>query len=220
MKLQNLIIIFIIIIIPMIIIFSYYLKLEAKTINLQTEYDEKLIEATREGMETFIIDTTELADEYSSLANDKRRVLNSCVNSFTTGLANKLGIGGTAKENMLQYIPAIVFVMYDGYYLYTPSYVPQTISNSKGNQLYYYDSAPSQELKITNQATQTINSDLVAGLPLYESKTVTADNLLDSYYGVDSKGMKNDVKENTHYTTSISSAKMVYKHVLKTFVPY
>ena len=50
MKLQNLIIIFIIIIIPIVIVFSVYLNLETKTITLQTDYDGKLIEATKEAV--------------------------------------------------------------------------------------------------------------------------------------------------------------------------
>lgn len=49
MKLQNLTIIFIIIIIPIILIFTYYLNLQSETITLQTSYDKKLMEATRRG---------------------------------------------------------------------------------------------------------------------------------------------------------------------------
>lgn len=47
MKLQNLIIVFIIIIIPIILIFTYYLHLQSDTIRMQTSYDKKLMEATR-----------------------------------------------------------------------------------------------------------------------------------------------------------------------------
>ena len=138
MKLENLIIIFLIIIIPIILIFSYYLGLEADTIRMQTDYDEKLIEATKEAMEAFEINTVEWNNEYSSLANNKRRNLTSSINVFTTSLASKLGIGGTSKENILNYVPAIVFTMYDGYYIYSPTHVPQTITDENGLQLYYY----------------------------------------------------------------------------------
>ena len=42
------------------------------------------------------------------------------VNTFTRSLANELGLSGTAKEYMVNYIPAISVNMYDGYYIYSP----------------------------------------------------------------------------------------------------
>lgn len=167
MKLQNLVIIFIIIIIPIVAIFSLYLNLETKTINLQTDYDTKLIEATKEAVEAFEINTTEWNNEYSTLANVKRQNLMSTINVFTTSLSDKLRIGGTSKETILTYVPAIVFTMYDGYYIYAPTYVPQTRTNSNGVQLFYYEDAGSEGAKITASATQNIGGTIVAGEPMY-----------------------------------------------------
>ena len=44
MKIQNLAIIFLVISIPLIVILSYYLNLQQKTLKLQAEYDTKLAE--------------------------------------------------------------------------------------------------------------------------------------------------------------------------------
>ena len=109
MKLQDLVLIFLIIIIPIILIFSYYLNLQADTIKIQMDYDGKLIAATKEAVEAFEINTTEWSNEYQTLANEKKRELKAATNIFIIGLSNKLGISGTAKENILNYIPAIVY---------------------------------------------------------------------------------------------------------------
>lgn len=207
MKLQNLIIIFIIIILPIIFIFSLYLNLETKTISLQTDYDGKLLGATKEAMEAFEVNTTQWSSKYASLANAKRQILMSSVNTFTTSLASKLGISGTSKENILNYVPAIIFIMYDGYYIYSPTYVPETITNENGVQLFYYESSGSEGTKITALATQNISGTIVAGEPIYVCKT-----------GSDKTGTYNG--ETIAFTTDISKAKKTYKHVLKTFVPY
>lgn len=194
MKLQNLIIIFIIIIIPIVLIFSYYLNLEANTISMQTNYDVKLMEATKEAMEAFSVNTTEWNSEYNTLANTKRRNILSSINTFTTGLSNKLGIGGTAKENILNYVPAIVYIMYDGYYIYTPTYVPESYVNNEGVQYFYYKDAQN-DYKEVAEPTQIINGVRVAGEPMYKASSGGT-------------------------TTNIADAKKIYKHVLKTFVPY
>lgn len=204
MKLQNLIIIFIIIILPIILIFSLYLNLETKTINLQTEYDGKLIAATKEAVEAFEINTTEWNNSFSSLANVKRQDLMSSVNVFTTSFASKMGISGTSKEEILTYVPAIVYVMYDGYYIYAPTYIPQTITNDDGVQLFYYENSGSEGAKITASATQNIEGTIVAGEPMYKGTEKTG-----SYNG-----------NTISFTTDISKAEKTYKHVLKTFVPY
>lgn len=204
MKLQNLTVIFIIIIIPIILIFTYYISLQSKTIKLQTDYDEKLIEATREGVEAFEINTTEWNSKYSTLANSKRRDLLSSVNVFTTSLANKLGMGGMSKENILNYIPAIVYIMYDGYYIYSPTYVPKTLTNDNGVQLFYYGNAEG-DAKIAAKATQEIEGKIYPGKPIYFLESGQSDII--QY-------------KNASYTTDIAKADKTYKHVLKTFVPY
>lgn len=206
MKLQNLIIIFIIIIIPIVFIFSYYLDLEADTIRTQMDYDEKLIEATKEALEAFEINTIEWNSKYSTLANSKRRDITSSINVFTSSLVSKLGIGGMAKDYLLDYIPAIVYIMYDGYYIYTPTYVPQNITDETGKQYFYYENATNSS-KITTNAVQDIDGEKVQGKIMYVPS---------------SNGITTTINggKSITFTTNINDAKKTYKHVLKTFVPY
>lgn len=209
MKLQNLIIIFIIIIIPIVLIFTLYLNLETKTILLQTNYDEKLIEAAKEAVESLEINTTEWTnEETATLANQKRKNVENSIKTFITSLSNKFGISGTSEELILNYVPAIVYIMYDGYYIYSPTYVPKTINSDNGVQLYYYRDASADESKVSIYGTQTIGDNLVSGEPMF----VLAEGEIGesaTYNGV-----------TLTFTTAPTKAAKTYKHVLKTFVPY
>lgn len=209
MKLQNLIIIFIIIIIPIVLIFTLYLNLETKTILLQTNYDEKLIEAAKEAVESLEINTTEWTnEETATLANQKRKNVENSIKTFITSLSNKFGISGTSNELILNYVPAIVYIMYDGYYIYSPTYVPKTINSDNGVQLYYYRDASADESKVSIYGTQTIGDNLVSGEPMF----VLAEGEIGesaTYNGV-----------TLTFTTAPTKAAKTYKHVLKTFVPY
>jgi len=210
MKLSNLIIIFIIIIIPVILVFLYYLGLQADTIRMQTDYDAKLIEATKEAVESFEINTVEWKQgDYNTLQNLKRAQLDSTTETFLLSLANKLGIGGSSKEFMLNYIPAIVYVLYDGYYIYSPTHVPKNYIDDNGLQIYYYSDS-----KFSTQSSLIINSETVAGKPVYEAEESKGKS------GTFEWGNEPEQSKSLYYTLDINNAKKEYKHVLKTYVPY
>lgn len=213
MKLQDLVFIFLIIIIPIILIFSYYLNLQADTIKIQIDYDRKLVEATKEAVQAFEINTTEWGSEYNTLANVKRRELLASINTFISGLSNKLGIGRTAKENILNYIPAIVYTLYDGYYIYSPTYVPKTITDNEGLQIFYYPQAVDEGMKFSTSGTQSIKGVTYAGKPIYQAKSGSE--------GTYEYNDENTIKTITFtYTLDRNNAIKEYKHVLKTFAPY
>lgn len=215
MKLQELVFIFLIIIIPIILIFTYYLNLQADTIRIQMDYDRKLVEATKEAVQAFEINTTEWNSQYNSLANVKRRELNAATNVFIASLSNKLGISNTSKENILNYIPAMVYIMYDGYYIYSPTYVPKTVTDNEGLQVFYYGDIEGVEegLKFTTSGTQSIKGIAYAGKPVYQ-----AENGASGEYNYND-GNSNRTIQFT-YTLEREEAIKEYKHVLKTFVPY
>ena len=136
MKIQNMAIIFLIIIIPLILVLSYYLHLQQKTLELQAAYDTKLADATKEGIKAFEVNTVDWSEWVSKKNNiTKRNNANAVVNTFVSSLANQLNVTGTAKEFMINYIPAMAITMYDGYYIYAPTYVPITIENNEGVQI-------------------------------------------------------------------------------------
>ena len=121
MKLQNMTVIFIIIMIPIILVVSYYIGLQINTITMQKNYTVKLQTAAKDSIQALEINTVEWNSASSNLADSKRRDVLASINTFTTSLANNMGIGGAGKGRIQTYIPAIVYTMYDGYYIYSAS---------------------------------------------------------------------------------------------------
>ena len=109
MKLQNMAVIFLIIVIPIILLLSYYISLQIDTLNMQAEYNTKLLQAAKEAISSFEINTVEWNEDYSETADSKRRDITASINSFITSFANGMGIGGVSKEYILPYIPAIAY---------------------------------------------------------------------------------------------------------------
>lgn len=119
MKLQNLSIIFAIIIIPVTLILSAYIGSQIDTASLQQSYDTTLMDATHDAVVAFELNTNNNA--YSNNADSIRRDIQASINTFTTSLANGLNVPGANSEYIMPYIPAILITLYDGYYIYSPS---------------------------------------------------------------------------------------------------
>lgn len=132
MKLQNMTVIFIIIMIPIIIVTSYYIGLQIKTITMQKDYTVKLQTAAKDSIQALEINTVEWNSASSNLADSKRRDVLASINTFTTSLANSMGIGGAGRGRIQTYIPAIVYTMYDGYYIYSASLMQDQDTTSEG----------------------------------------------------------------------------------------
>ena len=132
MKLHNLSVIFIVIAIPLILITSYYISLQIDTINMQTAYNTKLLDSTKEAIDAFEINTVEWNANYSETADSKRRDIMASINTFTTSFANNIGVGGTSKEYILSYMPAIAYTLYDGYYIYSPANARVALTDDNG----------------------------------------------------------------------------------------
>ncbi len=119
MKLQNMTVIFSIIIIPVTLILSAYIGTQIDTASLQQSYDTKLMDATHDAVISFELNTAN--SEYTTNADSIRRDIQASVNSFFTCLASNLGTPGASSSSINPYIPAIVFTLYDGYYIYAPN---------------------------------------------------------------------------------------------------
>jgi 5-bromo-4-chloroindolyl phosphate hydrolysis protein len=92
MKLQSLTIIFIIIIIPIILVTSFYIQMQIDVMNLQSSYDQYLYNSVKAAISAFEINTVEWNYVFSNVADSKRRDVLASVNTFTTTLANDMGI--------------------------------------------------------------------------------------------------------------------------------
>ena len=56
----------------------------------------------------------------SDIVNSKIRDIEAAANVFFTTLANDFGMSGYNSEVLQNYVPALVFAMYDGFYIYSP----------------------------------------------------------------------------------------------------
>jgi len=118
--------------IPIILVVSYYIGLQINTITMQKNYTVKLQTAAKDSIQALEINTVEWNSASSNLADSKRRDVLAAINTFTTSLANGMGIGGAGKGRIQTYIPAIVYTMYDGYYIYSASLMKDQKTDNNG----------------------------------------------------------------------------------------
>ena len=144
MKVQSLAVIFAIIILPVIIILSYYIHREVDTIALQTAYDTKLIDATHDAMASFELNTAN--EDLSSVADALRSIIEASNNTFFNTLATNLGMSNANKSYIQSYIPSILYTLYDGYYIYSPTRVPEVLVGKKPKEGAAVDDLESDQL--------------------------------------------------------------------------
>ena len=118
MKLQNMAILFIIIILPISLVLEYYTKSRTQTISLQTQYDAKLMNATYDAIKAYQINSFNNTED--GLTESKLRDIKASVNTFYNSIATNFSSLGYTKSALQNYIPALVYTMYDGYYIYGP----------------------------------------------------------------------------------------------------
>lgn len=114
MKIQYIAVVFVIIILPLTMVMSAYIGTQIDTITLQTKYDTRLTEATHDAINSFQINTVN--NRYSSVSDSKIRDIEASVNTFYNSLSNNEYM---SKEELQVFVPALVYTLYDGYYIYT-----------------------------------------------------------------------------------------------------
>ena len=127
MKLQYLAVIFVIIILPISLVLSFYTQTQIDIINKQTNYTSKLNDATYDAVKAFQLNTTN--SYYSSVSDSKIRDIEASVNSFYNSLTASLNY---TKSELQAFVPAIVYTLYDGYYIYGKRY--NVYSNTEINE--------------------------------------------------------------------------------------
>ena len=118
MKIQDLAIIFIIIILPISLVIATYTQYQIQTINTQTLYDSKLTSATYDAIRAFQINTT--SSDTSALTNSKIRDLEASVSTFRNSIKSTFSLAGYSNDDVDRYVPALVYTLYDGFYIYSP----------------------------------------------------------------------------------------------------
>ena len=118
MKLQGLAILFVILILPLSIIIGEYASFQIETFRLERLYDSRLITATHDALKTYQINT--FNDELSDIVNNKLDMIEASATTFYNSLRSGFAMQGYTVEELQQYVPALVYTMYDGYYIYSP----------------------------------------------------------------------------------------------------
>ena len=117
MKLQHLAIICVLIIVPMSVIMAAYIQNQIDAINMQTKLDSNLINATYDAVKAFQLNTTN--NKYSSISDSKIRDIEASINTFFNSLNASMSDYSSVSSDLEGYIPAILFTLYDGYYIYS-----------------------------------------------------------------------------------------------------
>ena len=136
MKLQHLTIIFIIIIVPISLVLSTYINSHIDTIRNQSSYNANLINATYDGIKAFQLNTTN--NSYSTIGNSKIRDIEAAISTFFSSLATNLGSSGYSEDDIRQHVPAILFNLYDGYYIYSNYYDTESDTYKYGLKPFMY----------------------------------------------------------------------------------
>ncbi len=114
MKIQYIAIIFVIIVLPISMVMSSYISSQIDTITLQTEYDTNLNIATYDAVIAFQKNTVN--NRYSSVSDSKIRDIEASISTFYNSISNNKYL---SKEEIQVYTPALVYTLYDGYYIYS-----------------------------------------------------------------------------------------------------
>ncbi len=213
MKLQGMSIVFALVIVPIILVLSYYIGLQVNTIKLQTSYDSKLLDSTYDAMSAFELNTAN--EDLSTVSDSLRTIIEASYNVFISNLSTNLGMSNANKSRVEPFIPAILYTLYDGYYICAPTKVPTVLIDSEGNAVAVGDRGVSGNNGNYTYKEPDEDSDATANDFLDYGELKNSNHELD--YGqllYEKEGTKNV------YTADINEAKLETKNVLKTYMPY
>lgn len=118
MKIQSLGILFILIVLPLTIVLAEYAHTQFDTMVLEGKFDQALTTATYDSLKAFQINT--FNDPYSAIANRKISSIEAASNAFYNSIRASMRMAGYVLEDIQVHTPALVYTMYDGYYIYSP----------------------------------------------------------------------------------------------------
>lgn len=139
MKLQGLTIIFLIIILPISLVLNEYVQANIKTLTNQTSYNTRLMDATYDAVKSFQLNTVN--NRFSTVSDSKIRDLEASISTFYNTLATSMNASGYSQADLQNYIPAVVYTLYDGYYIYSKYTNFATNETEYGVKPYIYYSA-------------------------------------------------------------------------------
>lgn len=142
MKLQSLAVIFIIIIMPITMVLSEYINNKIKTQETELLYDTRLLNCTFDAIKAYQLNT--INNEFGDVTNKKIEDIQAAAKTFFNSLSSSFNYTGYNSEVMKEYVPAVVFTMYDGYYTYSP-FLNVLTNVGKADESDGYDSSYSKD---------------------------------------------------------------------------
>lgn len=142
MKLQSLAVIFIIIIMPITMVLSEYINNKIKTQETELLYDTRLLNCTFDAIKAYQLNT--INNEFGDVTNKKIEDIQAAAKTFFNSLSSSFNYTGYNSEVMKEYVPAVVFTMYDGYYTYSP-FLNVLTNVGKADESNGYDSSYSKD---------------------------------------------------------------------------
>ena len=121
----------------------YLTETATSSLKVQSLYDTKLYNATYDAIKAYQLNS--FNEDTSDLANSKLRLVKASANAFFNSIANNFSMQGYTKDDLQGFVPALVFTMYDGYYIYSKytnaldfDYPPETTNPTytDGQELY------------------------------------------------------------------------------------
>lgn len=117
MKIEHLAIIFVLIILPIDIVLGLYLNAQIDTVRNQATYDSRLVNCVYDAMK--IYESNSIIDTENDIVTAKMKNIEASASTFLSSLQTSFGYSGYKASVMQEYVPAVVYTMYDGYYIYS-----------------------------------------------------------------------------------------------------
>ncbi len=234
MKLQGLGIIFAIIILPIAVILSYFIQMQVDTINLRTSYDTKVLDATHDAVAALELNTAN--EKLSDVSDSLRSILEASNNVFFNTLLTNFGLSNASPSLFQPYVPSILYTLYDGYYIYSPTrspdvlkygdYETMTLSSgvkiSAGSIVYGDGSSPSviprPDFDSGNTDPQNTALVNINGQAVVDIKG----QMYYKYKGNTTPGSSEYIVTNTgdYFVADITQADLKNDYLLKSYMPY
>ena len=216
MRLQSFGVIFVLIIVPLILVLSYYLNLQIKTITKQNEYDGDLLAATYDALSSFEINTAN--EDLSTVSDSLRTIIEASCNVFFNTLSTNLGLSNASKGYVEPYVPALLYTLYDGYYIYAPTKVPTVVTNDEGVVVKVGD--PGVERIGEHTYRYNKDSDNVVTYVSFSSEDEAKTDYMQPLYKMDNGLCTTLANLDNSGSSGSTTALPKTKNILKTYMPY
>lgn len=233
MRIQHVAVMFVIIFIPIILVTSYFISLQVNSIRLESDYSDKLLKATYDAMTAFELNTAN--EDLSTVSDSLRSILDASTNIFFNTLCTNLGVSNASKSFVQPYIPAILYTMYDGYYIYSPTNIPEVCTDDFGRTIRTSDYG------VTNVSPVTVSGKTIGVYQFskdaidYDENTPTepaggTSLSYDNFSGIEQeygqilyKNIDGSYSTELHTWTGATANQSTYykrSYILKSYIPY